>query len=104
MTGREILLNSMKHIASYEGGKLIVPYTLGFDCPVLQERVNKHYGGSWWGQTRQFMHTPFYVNTTREEPIEGRANYARDVFGSIWFITRISLSTICKGIRLAEDR
>ena len=89
MTGREILLNSMKYIGSYENGELIVPYTLAFDCPILQEKVNKHYGCNWWEKTRQFMHAPFYVSTTREVPIEGRANYARDVFGSIWFMGQL---------------
>ena len=83
MTGREILLNSMKHIGSYESDKLIVPYTLGFDCPILQTKAHDYYGG-WREKTRQFMHSPFYVSTTREVPIEGKANYARDVFGSIW--------------------
>ena len=79
MTEREILLNSMKHIGNPDN---IVPYTVGFDCPVLQEKVNKHYGGSWWSKTRQFIHMPFSVNTIREEPV--RENYARDAFGSIW--------------------
>ena len=81
MTGREILLNSMQHKGNPEN---VTPYTIGFDCPILEEKVNKHYGGSWWKKTRQFMHSPFYINTTREVPIEGRAHYSKDVFGSIW--------------------
>jgi uroporphyrinogen decarboxylase len=71
----------MKHIGN-DGN--IVPYTLGFDCPVLQEKVNRYYGGNWYEKVRQFIHYPFYVSTTREVPIEGKAHYSRDIFGSIW--------------------
>ena len=83
MTERDILLNSMKHIASIENGKTVVPYTLGFECAELENKVNKHYGMNWRNKVRQFMHFPFTVNTIREEPIAG-TYYARDIFGSIW--------------------
>ncbi|MCL2772588.1 MAG: hypothetical protein FWD71_04480 [Oscillospiraceae bacterium] len=81
MTEREILLNSMKHMGN-DGNA--VPYTVGFESAELEEKVNKHYGGSWWSKTRQFINSPFYVSTTREEPIPGRDHYSKDVFGSIW--------------------
>ena len=86
MTAREILLNSMKHIGNPEN---VVPYTIGFDCPVLQEKVNQYYGCNWYEKTRQFIHSPMWVNTTREVPIDGKANYARDVFGSIWYTGKL---------------
>ena len=81
MNEREIMLNTLNHKENSEG---VVPYTLGFDCPVLQEKTNQYYKMNWWEKTRRFIHSPFYVNTTREEPIPGRAKYARDIFGSIW--------------------
>jgi len=81
MTEREILLNSMKHIGNSEN---VVPYTVGFESAALEEKVNNHYGGSWWSKTRQFIHSPFGINTTGEVPIEGKKYYSRDIFGSIW--------------------
>ncbi|MCL1858500.1 MAG: hypothetical protein FWF92_04630 [Oscillospiraceae bacterium] len=86
MTAREILLNSMKHIGNPEN---IVPYTIGFDSFELEEKVNQYYGESWHKRIRQFIHSPMGVNTTREVPIEGKANYARDVFGSIWYTGKL---------------
>ena len=86
MTEREILLNSMKHIGNPGN---VVPYTVGFESRELEEKVNQHYGGSWWNKTRQFIHSPFYISTTRERPIEGRKHYAKDVFGSIWRMDRL---------------
>jgi len=79
MNARKILLDAMKHIGNDEG---IVPYTLGFDCPILQEKVNKHYGTNWWNKVERFTTSPFGISTTREVPI--REHYSRDVFGSIW--------------------
>jgi len=81
MTAREILLNSMKHKGNPDN---VVPYTLGFDCPVLEEKVNKHYGGNWWSKVQPFMTSPFNISTTREVPIEGKAYHTRDIFGTIW--------------------
>ena len=81
MTAREILLNSMKHKGNPEN---ITPYTIGFDCHILEEKVNNYYGCSWYEKTRPFIHSPFHVSTTIEVPIEGRAHYSKDVFGSIW--------------------
>jgi len=86
MTEREILHNSLRHKPNPDN---VVPYTVGFDCPVLQEKVNKHYGGNWWLKVRQFMHSPFSVNTTREMPIEGKPHYAKDVLGSIWYTGKL---------------
>jgi uroporphyrinogen decarboxylase len=86
MTAREILLNSLKHKSNPDN---IVPYTIAFDCPVLEEKVNRHYGGRWQDKARGFMISPFNISTTREVPIEGRAHYARDVFGSIWFMGQL---------------
>jgi hypothetical protein len=85
MTEREILLSSMKHIGSGD----VVPHTLAFDCPVLQEKVNRYYGGNWQKKVRQFIHYPFYVSTTREVPVEGKSHYLRDIFGSIWRTDRL---------------
>ena len=81
MTGREILLNSMKHKSNPDN---VVPYTVGFDSWVLEEKVNKHYGGNWRSKIQKFMHTPFYLSTTCEVPIEGKPSHTRDIFGTEW--------------------
>ncbi|MCL2096930.1 MAG: hypothetical protein FWH10_08515 [Oscillospiraceae bacterium] len=79
MTSREILLNTMQR-KSNPGN--IVPYTIGFDCPALEEKVNKYYGVNWREKTRQFIHSPFNISTTREIHIGN--DRVRDVFGSVW--------------------
>ena len=86
MTAREIMLNTMQHKGNPEN---VVPYTIGFDCPILQEKANKHYGKNWWEKTRQFIHSPFWISTTGERPIEGKPHYAKDVFGSIWYTGKL---------------
>ena len=79
MTEREIMLNTMKHIGNPDN---IVPYTLESNCPVLDEQLNKYYGGSWRAKLRSFMHAPFHVDTRREEYV--REHITRDIFGTIW--------------------
>lgn len=79
MNARKLLLDSMKHIGNSEG---IVPYTIGFDCPILEKKVNEYYGVHWRTKIDTFMHHPFGISTTREVPI--REHYSRDIFGSIW--------------------
>ena len=81
MTEREILLNTMRHKGNPDN---IVPYTVGSDCPIINEALNKHYGGNWRDKIRHFINTPFWMSTTREVAIEGRPYHNRDVFGTIW--------------------
>jgi uroporphyrinogen decarboxylase len=81
MTEREIMLNTMRHKGNPDN---ITPYSVGFDSWELQEKVNKYYGGNWRDKIRHFINTPFWMSTTREVAIEGRAGHNIDVFGTIW--------------------
>jgi len=79
MTEREILLNSMKHTDNDENA---VPYTVCFDCPILEEKVNKYYGCNWQEKTRHFLHYPARIDMLLEKPVA--QHYVKDAFGSVW--------------------
>ena len=96
MTGREILLNSINHKGN-DGN--IAPYVLGFDCPVLEKKVNEHYGVNWHSKICRFIDYPLFVSMAPEEPIPGKKYYKKDIFGSVirtdkrpWHLEKPALS------------